>query len=122
MPSKKTMTEVFKEVSVLTPMVLMMLDEDNPLRKQIEDVFTDLYPVSLDDWKFAIRRGAPIVSTFLDLLDLLDHAFTGEEYEKASKYAQKGDKKVYEDIKDFLPLRKFIKTEEKANENLPNLR
>ena len=98
---------IAKELALVASAIMVMTDDDNPVKDAIQDIMSDLYG-SLDprQYKLILRRGIPAVGTLADLLDLVETYFTQEEYKTSNKKygIKKGDLKATKKLERMIPL------------------
>ena len=115
---------IAKELGVAAAAIVVMTDDDNPIKDAIQNVMSDLYG-SFDprQYKLMLRRGIAAVGSLADLLDLVESYFTQEEYKTNNKKygIQKGDLKAPKKLERMIPLyrqyKKHVPSETKTEKN-----
>jgi len=115
---------IAKELGVVAAAIVVMTDDDNPIKDAIQDVFSDLYG-SFDPRQYPkmLRRGIPIIGTLADLGELVIAYFTQEEYKTSNKKygIQEGDLKAPKKLERMIPLyrqyKKHLPEEIKTDKN-----
>lgn len=105
-----------KELGVISAGILLMSDDNNPIKDKIEDLASDLYG-SLNplEYKQMLRRGIPAVGTLVDLAEAVEAYLTQEKYKTSNKKfnIKKGDLKAPKKLERLIPLyRQFNRPQE----------